>query len=354
MMEVSPRSKSKATTEMARIALRLQRSGLIGMSAFGIFYGVFQASAYISAAGSTVAGRAAFGRQMELFGRQFTTLLPVPQHVETLSGYLQWRVYGALPLLFGFWAVMSATGATRGDEDKQLVEMWLGSAVSRVGYVVTRFLLFAAAAVISIALTSAAIDGGAARAGSPLDLGAAVGELLALLALTLVVYALSMAAAQLAASRTAAAGMAGGLVLALFFINSSSRTAVNLQPLARVVSPFYYFDRSNGLVPGGSLDITGTVALLTLSLLLTALTVWLMTVRDIGSPLVARPRRQGPVTHLPASNPLLRVPVIEALYEHRTGLALWVVGASGLAAYYASIARTIVDVITGPGSSGFR
>jgi len=82
-----------------RITWRLQRTGLIAMSAFGIFYGLVQASAYKSAAGSTPAQQAAFGHQMQVLGQSLIYLLPKPIGLENISGYLQWRVYGALPLL---------------------------------------------------------------------------------------------------------------------------------------------------------------------------------------------------------------------------------------------------------------
>ena len=42
---------------MFRLTWRLQRNGLIGMSAFGIFYGILQAAAYNAAAGTTAASR---------------------------------------------------------------------------------------------------------------------------------------------------------------------------------------------------------------------------------------------------------------------------------------------------------
>jgi len=180
---------------MFRITRRLQRTGLIGMSSFGVFYGILQAAAYNSIAGPTAAARRAFGQQMETFGRQYSLVLPLPHRVDTIAGFIQWRVYGALPILFGIWALMSAAGATRGDEERGLVEQWLGAGVSRLRYVGTRFLGFTMMCVIAVALTSAAIDAGAAGAGSALPLTPLLELSLALVALTLSVYAITMAAA---------------------------------------------------------------------------------------------------------------------------------------------------------------
>jgi ABC-2 type transport system permease protein len=334
-----------------RIVWRLQRRGLIGMTAFGVLYGLIQAGAYSSVAGTTVAARAIFGRQMQTFGTQLSTMLPLPQHVETLPGYLQWRVFGALPLLFGFWAVMSAVGATRGDEEHGIVELWLAAGASRVRYVAVRYVVFAIVATVSVALTALSIDLGAARSGQALDPTALVELALALLGLVLAVYALAALAAQTVTSRNAAAGVAGITVLVLFFINGFSRTNDSLLPLAHL-SPFYYYDRTNPLSPGGSFDAAGTLAVFAASVVIIALTAWLMQRRDIGSPLFSRRPRAAPETFRPSANPLLRLPVLSRLYEQRVSVVSWALASALLGFYMASVSRSLVDVVHQGG--GFR
>jgi ABC-2 type transport system permease protein len=337
---------------MFRVALRLQRMGMIGMSGFGMFYGLIQAGAYSSAAGTSAATRAAFGHQMELFGRQFSSILPLPVRVDTLSGYIQWRVYGALPLLFGFWALMSAAGAARGDEERGLIEEWLSAGLARERYLAVRFLAFAIASITSVTLTSAAIDIGAVRAGSPLDIGAVVEMSVAVMALTLACYGIALAVAQVPSARNAAAGMAGTVLLGLFLVNGFSRTVDGLKPVARIVSPFHYYDRNNPLTPGGSFDMSATVGLMVAAVATVILAAVLMRTRDIGAPLLQGRAHRHATTRQPSPNPLLRIPVVSALYEQRVGLTAWALGAAFLAYYYASIARAVVDVVTGPG--GFR
>src|SRR5256885_12796461 len=123
---------------MLRITWRLQRGGLIAMTAFGIFYGLIQASAYKSAAGTTPAQQAAFGHQMEVLGQSLIYLLPKPVGLDNISGFLQWRVYGILPLLFGIWVVISGAGASRGDEDRGLLDEWVSHGVSPTRYLAAR------------------------------------------------------------------------------------------------------------------------------------------------------------------------------------------------------------------------
>lgn len=337
---------------MFRLTWRLQRTGLIGMGAFGVFYGLLQAAAYNSIAGTTTAARTAFGLQMETVAHQFSIFLPLPHGVGTIAGFIQWRVYGALPMLFGFWALMSAAGAMRGDEERGLLEVWLGAGVSRARYVAIRVLGFMVASLIAVTLTSAAIDAGAAGAGSPLPIGPVVEVSVALLALTLTVYGLTMAVAQLVVSRGAAAGLAGLVVAVIFFANSLSRSVDSLQPVAWAISPFYWYDRSMPLSAGGTFDAAATIGLFLVALTLAAASLWFMSIRDLGAPLFRLPSRERPYTDRPAPNPLLRIPVLSAVYEQRLGLLGWGAGAAILAFYLASIGRQMVDLMQG--ASGFR
>lgn len=335
---------------MFRIAWRLQRVGLIGMSAFGVLFGLIQAAAYRTAAGSTAASRSAFGHQMETLGRSFTALLPLPVRVDTVSGYIQWRVFGALPMLFAVWALLAASGATRGDEDRGLIDEWLTSRVGRVRYLATRLAAFAAAAAIAVAATSASIDLAVVATGFSLDVLAVVKESAVLLALTLCCYAIVLAVSQFAGRRASAAGAAGAVLTFLFFVNSFSRTNQGLRPIASVLSPFYDADRSTPLTPGGALDIAAFAVLLIATAVLAALAAWLMTVRDIGSPVVKRRERRHTATYRPSPNLLLRLPVLSSLYEQRMSLLAWTVGAAIGAAYTVSIAHSLVDLVKQPGS----
>lgn len=335
---------------MLRVSLRLQRTGLIGMTAFGTFYGLIQAGAYNSAAGTTTAQRLAFGQQMEVLGRSLSYLLPIPVRVETASGYLQWRVYGALPILFAFWALMSATGATRGDEGRGLIEQWRAVGVGPLRYLAYRSATFLVTAVVAIAATSAAIYVGALPAKSSLDSLAFIELSIALLGLTLTCYAIGLVAGQLTAARNSASGLGGSVLLLTFFLNSFSRSLDGLKPVAAVLSPFYYYDRSNPLTPGGSFDLTGTAGLFAVAVILATIAAWMMRARDIGSPVLRLQARHGPPTFRPSTNPLLRIAVIAALYEQRVGLLAWGVGGAIGAAFIASIGHQMVDLVRSPTS----
>jgi ABC-2 type transport system permease protein len=337
---------------MLRITWRMQRFSLVAVALLMAFYGLFQTAVYKSATGSTDAQRIAFGHEMEVFGRQLTYLLPIPQHMETIGGYLQWRVFGALPFLFVFWVVLSASGAFRGDEDKGLVEQWRSAGVNALRYTSYRFLGFLLTAAVAVSATLGAIQLGALAAGPALD-GVGLAELgLALLGLIACCYSIVMVVAQLTSSRGAAAGIAAGLIAVMFFVNSFSRTVDSLRPIASAISPFYYYDRTTPLYPGGSLDAWGTAGLFVAAVVLAALAAFLFMRRDVGAQLLKLPSRSAPETVRPSTNPLLHIPVVALVYQQRLGLVGWTVGAFVGAAYLASIGRTMVDTLI-KGSAGF-
>jgi ABC-type transport system involved in multi-copper enzyme maturation permease subunit len=336
-----------------RLALRQQRVGMLGISAMAAIASLVQAAAFTSAAGTTQAARQAFGRQMEVLGQQLTYLLPAPVGVDTIGGYLQWREFGGFPVVVLIWVIVSASGAARGDEERGLVDAWLSHGVSRAGYVFTRFLAFAVAAALFGASMGVATYLGALAAGFSLDPVAVLEASLGLVALALACYAIALALAQLVSTRSAAAGLSGGVLVVMFFVNSFGRTIPDLRAVASVISPFYYFDRSTPLAPGGAFDVAATAGLFVAAVVLAGAGAWLMQVRDIGSALVRRRPRRHPPIHRPDPNPLFRLPVVESLYEQRAGLLAWTAMASLGAAYLASLGHQLVDLMSSS-SGGFR
>ncbi len=126
-----------------RLLLRLHRIGLIAMAYFGIFYVLVNSAAFPIIAGKTRAAQEAFGHSITILGGTFAWLLPVPVRPDTPAGYLQWRGYGFFAIIFAAWAVLSACGAVRRDEDRGLVETWLSSGISRLRLLATRSVFFA-------------------------------------------------------------------------------------------------------------------------------------------------------------------------------------------------------------------
>ena len=327
---------------LIRIALKQQTVGVIAMALVVAIGGVLNTLAFVQIAGTTPAERAAFAQQMTLLGAQLSYMLPVPVRIDTLAGYLEWRWFGTLVVVFGTWAAISASGSGRGDEERGLVEQWLAAGVGRARYLITRVAVFAAIAVIVIGAMQLSIL--LSADGEPLAGGDLFAMSLNLLAATLCCYGIALVIAQLVTTRRAAGGIAAGLLIALFLINGAGRTADI--GAARWLSPFYYFERSRPLTEGGALDPVGIGALLGAGVVLLAIGVVTFARRDLGGTALPGTSRESRGTRSPSRDPLLRLPVLGPLRQQRIWVAAWLVGFIALSASLISITRTIVDSLT--------
>jgi putative exporter of polyketide antibiotics len=327
---------------LLRLGLRSHLGGGLAITAIGVVNMLAQTLGYAQLGGRTPLERAIFAQQMELLGRQLTYLLPLPRELDTLAGYLDWRGIGFMPVVLGFWAVVAASGAGRGDEERGLVELWLSTGASRLHLSVARLAGFAAVAAFSIAVMLVVTDMGAAIGNEPLPLGPLALEGLAMWVLALFVFAFALVVAQIATTRRGATGVAGIVVLAVFMLNAAARSGVDIGAL-RWVSPFYLFERSAPLLGGGSLDVPATAALAVGALVLVVIAVVGFGRRDIGGALLRGAPAKTRVEWRPAADPLLRTPVFALVDQQRVWIVAWALGLALLAGFLTSITKTMVD-----------
>jgi ABC-2 type transport system permease protein len=335
---------------LLRMLLRMHRGGFISVTAVGAIAGSVQALAYSAAAGSTPAQHQAFGRSVELLGRQLYYLLPLPIRPDTLPGYVEWRGLGSVPLFFGLWALLSGVGGTRGDEDRGLVETWLAAGLSRWRFLLARFGVFALAALASVFVIAVFTELGSVGAGSPLPFDRLLELVLPTALVAAWCYAFAALVAQAVASSRTAMAVAGVLIVGLYLVNALGRAGGPLGSY-RGLSPFYYVDRTTALAPGGTFDVAATVGLAVTAVPLALLAALAFTRRDLGSALLRRTGASRPPVLTPDPNPLLRVPVLALLYEHRAGLLVWTGGMAILGAWMASLVKPILDLLQG--AAGF-
>jgi hypothetical protein len=326
-----------------RLSLGSHLNGFLATTAIGILFGLANAIGYAELAGTDPVQRAIFARQMEVVGRQLSYLLPLPLELDTMSGYLQWRMFGTLALIYGFWALLAASGAGRGDEERGLVETWLAAGIARARYLLVRSVAFATATAASIAIALAGTWAGSAIGNEPLAVGALALQGVDLFAVTACCFAIALLVAQLTATRRAAGGIAGILLLALFLIDSASRTD-GLQQVAWL-SPFWLYDRSTPLLRGGGLDLAAVAALLAGFAVLLAAAAAAFAARDLGSSLLRPRAADGRATSRPSGDPLLRLPVLATIDQQRAWILGWMLGLAALAAFLVSLTRTMVDAL---------
>lgn len=326
-----------------RLALRSHLSGFVGATTVAVLLGLANSIGYAQIAG-TGQSRVIFAQQMEIVGRQLSFMLPLPAQLDTLSGYLQWRHFGNLPLVYGFWALLAASGAGRGDEERGLVEQWLAAGVSRLRYLLTRAVAFTVVAAASVAVMLGAVLLGSVVADEIVPIETLGSQGLAVVALAVACYAIALAVAQLTTTRRAAAGAAGVLLLTLFLVNSGSRLGGGVET-ARWLSPFWAYERSAPLLRGGSFDVAATMALLVAAVALVTVAAAAFVWRDLGASLLRTVPRTGTPVRRPSADPLLRLPVLAIVDQQRLWILGWAVGLSALAAFLVSLTRLMVDAL---------
>lgn len=262
------------------------------------------------------------------------------------------RVRGTAIIIL-IWAVFSASGAGRGDEERGLVEAWLAAGLARRQLLLWRVGVYVLGALVFALVTGAAAEAGSVAAGSSLPVTGLLGQAIALAALGTCCYAIVLVVAQLVDNRRLAAGIGGVLLAGLFLLNGLSRS-VDYQGPAVWLSPFHFYDRSNAVAPGGSVDWAATGALIVISVALVGLAALLFAQRDIGAAALRPPATSRPPRYLPSANPLLRIPVVADLYVQRIGLLGWVAGLVIFALFMTSIAGQVGEFIAkSPGMAGY-
>ena len=328
-------------TTMVRLSLRLGRWGIIGFSAIAFINTLLQGVAFYRIAGTTPAERAKFGQSMSVLAQQFSVIIPPPIRLDTVGGYVQWRAFGFFAILFAIWALVSATGAARGDEERGIVEVVLATGLSRARMIGARLIAFALGSVVAALAASTGLLISVATGGESFSTLVAVEAAVPLAALAICCYGLASLISQFTSARSAIA-VAGVVLLDLFLLNSLSRT---FEGVARWnwLSPFHYYELSRPLPPGGEFDLGATIILLVVGVAAGALAALALTFRDLGSPLVRLPASSHPASYDVDTAPVLRIPIVRDLYIDRVSLVLWSVGMTVLGIVMVVLTKTIVE-----------
>lgn len=325
-----------------RLALRSHRTGGIATAAIGAIAGLLNSLAYAQVAGATHAERVVFAHSMELLGAQLTYLLPRPIQLDTMGGYLTWRDVSTVGLVYAVWAMLAATGAGRGDEEKGLTEEWLASGISRARWLATRSVAFVVVAVASLAVTLAITALGAQLANDPLPLAAVASLILPMAGLTLWGFGLGLFVAQFVTTRRSAWVTGALVIVALFTVNSTVRAGGTATALTWL-SPFYLFDRSTPLLANPTLDVAASLVLLVAFAILVAASIWAFARRDIDGPLLRGRTRTRRPDRRAARDPLLRVPVLGSIDQQRGWILGWAIALAVLAYFMTSLAHSVAE-----------
>jgi ABC-2 type transport system permease protein len=323
--------------------LRLGRWGIVGFS-LAAFLSIFvQTAGFYQIAGHTPGERVAFGNSILALASQFSALFPPPIRPDTVGGYVEFRGFHPLAILFAVWALAGATGFARGDEERGLVEATLATGVTRIALVAARTGAFAIALVVAALAAAAGFVAGVAFGHESVGATGVLEASALLVAVGLACYALALLVAQLAPPRAATAA-AGVVLLGMFLLNSLSRVFSSLSTW-RWLSPFRYYDVSQPLPPGGHFEWPAFVALLGIAAVAAGAAAAAFARRDLGAALARVPTRKALVSHEVTGAGWWRLPVLRGLFERRIGVAAWAIGMAGLAVVFVSLTKTMVQVL---------
>jgi ABC-2 type transport system permease protein len=323
------------------LGLRLGRWGVAGFGAIAFLVTLLQATAFYQVAGHTAAQRQAFGRSISVLASQLSVVVAPPIRPDTVGGYVQWRAFGALAILFPIWALVSATAAARGDEERGIVQAILAGGISRPRLIASRVGAFAAGSLVASLAAGAGLLVGVASAGESFNTVAALKAALILAALAICCYSLTLLLAQLTSARGATA-LAGVVLLALFLINRLSLT-FNWLVSWRWLSPFYYYEQESPLPPNGAFHERTFLLLVVIAAAAATLAALAFRYRDVGSPLVRLPALRHLSSYEASTSAAWRIPVVRDLYARRMSILIWAAGLAVLGALFVVLTKSVVQ-----------
>jgi ABC-2 type transport system permease protein len=231
----------------------------------------------------TVADRAAIAAQMGALPAMFRGLLGEPIHIETLPGFLSWRVVGFMPVMLGMWSVAALAGTLAGEASRGSLEMLLSAPISRTRVAFQKFGAHAVgmAFVVAIITLLTVLCGVlfATLPGDDVDTVAALSEFGMVGLVSLLAGSIAFALAPLL-GRTLAAGIAGVYLFGSYVINGYAEFVPGFD-LLRLGSVFYWTTHHRPLA--GAYDWASVALVAVLVVVLAVVGVVLFVRRDVAS-----------------------------------------------------------------------
>lgn len=124
----------------------------------GLLFGLLGAAAAAQIAGEfpTAAGRLAFARQLTALPPIFQGMLGEPIHIETLGGFVSWRIFNFIPVMLGIWSVVFLSGTLAGELARGSLEFVAATPVARRRLAIQKLLAFIAALALAVLILEAA------------------------------------------------------------------------------------------------------------------------------------------------------------------------------------------------------
>jgi ABC-2 type transport system permease protein len=287
----------------------------------------------------TPAERALLVSQMSSLPEVFRGLLGEPINIDTLGGWISFRVGNVMPLMLGFWSVLALSGTLAGEAAKGSLDLLASTPNSRRSIALQKVFGHVTAVAFAVTIltifTAAASPAFGVLPGDEFGVTEAFGFALLTGLLMLACGATAFATAPFVGrTRALAVGLIvlfGGYVIASYGA---------LSPVIATLGPLSFFDWTAGHRPLAGVSDWRSVALLAVTTVgLLAIGVLGFVRRDLGEANALRWLR------LPALPAGIRGPLTRQLAD-RLGVAIaWGVGIGIYAALIAGSAKQFAEVI---------
>jgi ABC-2 type transport system permease protein len=259
----------------------LSAGGLLGLI-------VIVSAAALAAEFDTVLERQLLAAQMATLPAVFQGLLGEPIRIDTLGGFLSWRILNFLPVMLGIWSLVALSGTLAGELARGSLEFVAAAPLARARIAIEK----AAAHVVAVGssllilavITWASIVSFAALPGDAIGLDAAVGHSAWLLVTTLVPGALAFAIAP-AVGRGTALGIGAVALVGSYVVNGYAGTVPAFDAI-RGLS--YFFVTAQHRPLAGSWDWSSVGALGAFVVILLGVGVLAFSRRDLIVPTGSR------------------------------------------------------------------
>jgi ABC-2 type transport system permease protein len=276
---------------------------------------------------------------MQLLPPVLTGLLGEPIAIDTLGGFMSWRIGNILPTLIGIWSVIALSGTLAGEAKRGSLDLLVATPVGRWRVAGQKYLGHVVALVVAMSLatilTVAAGQAFATLPGDEVAAAAAAGHFVLTGLLILAAGSVAWAVGPLVGR-----GKAAGLGLLALFGGYLINSYASLSPLIDSLRALSWYSWTTGHRPlAGQWDWLPVVALGALTGALAIAGLVAFDRRDLNRPLVLAWLR---VPSLPAG---IGGPIRRQLAD-RTGMAVgWGLGLGIYGAVIASSSQAFLDGI---------
>jgi ABC-2 type transport system permease protein len=325
-------------TSVYAMTLRDSRRAVVVVGLLGGLF-MFATAAPIAAEFDTLAKRQVLVTSMSALPAVFRGLLGDPINIETLGGFISWRVGNSLPVLLGLWSVIALSGTLAGEAAKGSLDLLVSTPHARRSIALHKIAGHLTGVVIAMLMTALLLYLAgqifATLPGDEIPLDAALGQVTLFALLMLAAGAIAFAAAPVL-GRSRAVGVGLLALFGMYLINSYS----TISPALDALAPISWYAWTAGHRPIAGITDWPSVGLLAGVVVgLFAIGVLAFERRDIGA---VAPLGWLRIPGLPrgTSGPFARL-----LSDLAPAAIGWGVGIGSFAALIASSAQALTDVL---------